>query len=91
MKKRVMWWAILGFVIPVFWGVVSFIFFSAKESIWTDVYWRVVYVTCPFWLLPSNTTTTVMTPFLNAILYGGLAFLLLSTRNARSKSANPSA
>ncbi len=91
MKKRVIWWTILGFVIPVFWGVASFVFFSARESVWTNVYWGLVYVTCPFWLLPSNTTTTVMTPFLNAALYGGLAFLFLSTRNARSKSATPHA
>ena len=88
MKKRVIWWAILGFVVPVCWGVASFIFFSARESAWTNFYWGAVYLTCPFWLLPSNTATTVMMPFLNAGLYGGLAFLFLRTRNARGKSAH---
>jgi hypothetical protein len=80
MKRRVIWWAILGFLVPLFWGVASFIFFSAKESVWTNIFWGLIYVTCPFWLLPANLTTTIITPFLNAALYGGLAFLLLNAR-----------
>jgi hypothetical protein len=91
MKKLVIWWAALGFVIPLLWGVVSFIFFSARESVWTNIYWGAVYVTCPFWLLPTNTFTTVITPFLNGTLYGGLAFLILNARNKRTRGERSSA
>jgi hypothetical protein len=75
MKRYVIGWAVLGFVIPLFWGIMSFIFFAAKESIWTNVYWGLVYATCPFWLLPTNTMTTVLMPFLNAALYGCLGLI----------------
>lgn len=75
MKKRVIQWAVVGFAIPIFWGVVSFIWFNAKESVWTTVYWYLVYVTCPFWLLD---TPSILTPFLNATFYGLLAFVFLS-------------
>jgi hypothetical protein len=75
MRNRVIQWAVVGFAVPVFWGLMSFVFFNAKESVWTTIYWYVVYVTCPVWLfdMPS-----ILTPVLNAILYGILAFLILS-------------
>jgi hypothetical protein len=44
----------MGAFVPIFWGVVSFIFFNAPESHWTDLYWNVVHVTCPAWLLPET-------------------------------------
>jgi hypothetical protein len=91
MKKRAICLTILGFVVPIFWGIASFVLFAAKESVWTNIYWGLVYVTCPFWLLPTNTTTTVMMPFLNAALYAGLALLLFNARNERGKSVDPSA
>ncbi len=81
MKKMVIRFAILGFAVPLFWGVAGFVFFSVKESIWTTIFWWLVYVTCPFWLLPANLFTTIITPFLNAALYGGIAFLFLLVRN----------
>jgi hypothetical protein len=86
MKRTAVWWAAAGFAIPIFWGAMSFIFFSARESLWTNIYWGTVYVTCPFWLLPTNTLTTVMMPVLNAILYGGIAFFVMRASNKRRKS-----
>jgi hypothetical protein len=77
----VIWFAILGFAFPLLWGIAGFVFFSAKESIWTNIFWSLVYVTCPFWLLPANLITTIITPFLNAALYGGLVFLFLLVRD----------
>jgi hypothetical protein len=74
MKKRVIQWAVVGFAIPIFWGVMSFIWFNAKESVWTTVYWDLVYVTCPFWLLD---TPSILTPVLNATFYSLLAFVFL--------------
>jgi hypothetical protein len=77
MKKHVIQCAVVGFAVPIFWGVMSFVLFNAKESVWTTVYWYLVYVTCPFWLLPAN-VTPILTPVFNAALYGILAFLILS-------------
>ena len=75
MKKRVIQWAVVGFAVPIFWGVMSFILFNAKESVWTTVYWYLVYTTCPFWLLDMP---SILTPVLNATLYGTLALVILS-------------
>lgn len=91
MKRLVIWWAALGFAAPLLWGVVSFIFFSARESVWTNIYWGAVYVTCPFWLLPTSTFTTIIMPLLNAILYGGLAFLVLNARGKWARRRDSSA
>jgi hypothetical protein len=74
-KKRVIQWAVIGFAVPIFWGVMSFIWFNAKESVWTTVYWYLVYVTCPSWLLDIP---SILTPVLNAALYGSLAFVILN-------------
>jgi hypothetical protein len=67
--------AVVGFVVPILWGIASFILFNARESIWTKLYWAAVYLTCPFWVLPGITGELLM-PFLNAGLYAVLAFLL---------------
>jgi hypothetical protein len=49
MFRRLMWWSVIGFCVPIGWGILSFMLFSAKESTWTTVYWWCVYITCPFW------------------------------------------
>jgi hypothetical protein len=89
MMRRLVLWSVVGFCVPIGWGIASFVLFSAKESIWTTVYWWCVYITCPFWLLPTNTATTVLTPFLNALMYGVISFLVITClrgirRNDRS-------
>jgi hypothetical protein len=84
MRRQVIWCAAAGFVIPLFWGFVSFIFFGAKQSVWADVYWLLVYVTCPFWLLPES-LPQIWTPVLNAVLYGGLAALICTVLSAQKK------
>ena len=74
MAKRVALWAAFGFCVPIFWGVMAFVFFTAPESRWTDLFWYSVYVTCPPWLLPEN--SWLLTPLANAALYGLVAFLI---------------
>jgi ABC-type dipeptide/oligopeptide/nickel transport system permease component len=74
--KRVAIWAALGFAVPIFWGVMAFIFFNAREARWTDLFWYSVYVTCPPWLLPENSWSLWITPVANAALYGIVAFLI---------------
>jgi hypothetical protein len=82
-RKLVVIWALVGCAVPVFWGVVSFIFFTAPESKWTDFYWYVVYITCPPWLLPETPYAWISwidTPIANGLLYGAVAFAILTFR-----------
>jgi hypothetical protein len=82
MIRRFVFRAIVGFCVPIFWGIVSFIFFTAPESVWTDRYWMLVYITCPPWLLPEITASWfewLITPLANAILYGCVAIIILAT------------
>ena len=87
--KRIFIWMVIGAFVPIFWGVVSLITFNAPESHWTGLYWNVVYVTCPAWLLPESKWSMLITPLANAVLYGLVAFLIsialrgLSQRTAR--------
>jgi hypothetical protein len=86
MKKHVLWWAILGFVAPLIWGLVGFVFFTAKESAWVDAYYWLWDVICPPSLILSpKLSTTIVTPLLNACLYGCLAFLVMSALGTRKK------
>ena len=70
-------WAAIGFTVPVFWGVLGFIFFNAPESRWTDLFWVLVYIACPPWLLPETSISWAGTPLLNACLYGALALVIV--------------
>ena len=71
-KPRVIAAAVIGFLVPIFWGIAAFILFNAGESFWTTVFWWLVYLTCPFWILPGTAGMLLM-PFLNAGLYGLVA------------------
>ncbi len=74
--KRVALWMAIGAFVPIFWGVAAFIGFNARESKWTDLFWNLVYITCPPWLLPETNWSMVVTPLANAVLYGLAAFLI---------------
>ncbi len=74
--KRVALWMAIGAFVPIFWGVLGFIEFNARESKWTDLFWNLVYITCPPWQLPENDWSMVETPLANAVLYGLVAFLI---------------
>jgi hypothetical protein len=79
-RKRVLIWGLVGCVVPMFWGVESFISFNARESTWTDIYWYTVYITCPPWLLPENNWSWLLTPLLNGVLYAGIALLISAAK-----------
>jgi len=57
----------------VFWGILGFVFFTARESIWTDIFWCAVMITCPSWELPETGWSWLVTPALNGVLYAGIA------------------
>jgi hypothetical protein len=79
LTKRIAIWIVIGFLVPVFWGIMGFIYFNAPQSKWTDLYWNIVYITCPPWLLPEAPyawLSSLETPIANAILYGLIAFII---------------
>jgi hypothetical protein len=89
LKKPIIIWGIVGGLVPIFWGVLGFILFNMKQSIWTDLFWYAVYVTCPSWLLPENGASWLITPLLNGILYAGVAFLILTAVKGRTRPGHP--
>jgi hypothetical protein len=78
MKRKVAIWGIIGFFVPLFWGIISFILFNA-EGTWTTAYWYMVYATCPFWMMPGLVGEILM-PALNALFYAALSYCFLSIR-----------
>ncbi|MDR1968077.1 MAG: hypothetical protein LBQ32_05210 [Burkholderiaceae bacterium] len=87
MKKNLILFAI-GFFVPIFWGAMGFVFFSAPESLWVDLFWDAVYFTCPFWALPGDFGMICM-PFLNATLYVCIGLLIRQVRVNWGKGHKP--
>jgi len=71
----------VGFTVPIFWGALAFIYFSAPESVWTDLFWDAVYISCPPWLLPENSLSWFLTPVLNAGLYAVAGYVFFRTKH----------
>ena len=74
MKRTLILWISVGFFVPIFWGFMAFLLFNMPEGIYSQIFWALVYVTCPPWLLGIP---AIFTPVLNAILYGALAYSVL--------------
>jgi hypothetical protein len=83
-RKPIYFAAAVGFCIPILWGMIAFVFFTAPESTRMDLFWYAVYVTCPPWLLPESSASWVLTPVANAILYGLITWLWMSTFHRES-------
>jgi len=85
-RKHGLIWAAVGLGVPIFWGVVGFVLFSAPNSWWTDMYWNLVCITCPSWLLPETSANWLITPILNAGLYGTVAVVIVGmSRRLRNR------
>ncbi len=78
LKKVVIMSSVVGFAVPIFWGMVGFIMFNAPNGPLTDLYYALSFYTCPPMRIPDNLTWGhfLMTPFLNAALYGVVASVL---------------
>ena len=85
MTRTIIVWAIIGAAVPLLWGILGFVLFTMPESVWSDLFWSSVYITCPPWLLPENALSWLITPLANGLLYAGLAFLVLGTRRLLRK------
>jgi hypothetical protein len=72
----------VGLLMPIFWGMLEFLAFNSRS----DAVLRAIraggYVTCPPWLLPGF-WGDVVSPILNALLYGAVAWAVLSIRRFR--------
>jgi hypothetical protein len=82
MRKLMVIWGLVGCALPIFWGILGFIFFNARESTWTDIYWYAVYISCPPWLLSETRISWLITPLLNGVLYAGVVLLISRIRRA---------
>ena len=75
--------AIIGFALPILWLGVSFLFFTAKQSVWTDFYGHLILITCPPWKwgIPLP-----LIPFANAAVYTLLLTLVVGGRRLLVRS-----
>jgi hypothetical protein len=60
---------VVGALIPLFWGIVAFVLFNLPEGPASRLFWKAVYVTCPFWIIEGKKALILM-PILNGIIYG---------------------
>jgi hypothetical protein len=74
---------IFGALVPLFWGVLSFLLFNVREGWFSRAYWHAVYITCPFWVIDGEKALYLM-PLLNGCLYALLALLLMKMVGAAS-------
>src|SRR5690348_5098078 len=82
--KAAMWSAGIGFALPLCWGISAFILFNLRNPFWVRVFWSSVYITCPAWAFtPGGGIWTLLTPFLNALFYFLISFILLEMIMAR--------
>jgi hypothetical protein len=87
--KRIYVAATIGACVPIVWGIAAFVFFNAPQSIWADTFWDAVYLTCPWWLLPENSASWILTPALNGLTYGFLAWLLVVVLRWNRRAPSP--
>jgi len=65
-------WSLAGFACGLFWVVLSFVFFTAPQSLLVDVVKVVAVLSCPPFLV-----SFFGAPVLNAILYGLVSWMIL--------------
>lgn len=76
--------AAVGALVPLFWIFISLLAFNARESSGIDVYWTLVYITCPPWWWVA--TSPMKLCFLNGLLYGLAALAIAYSVNRRRKT-----
>ena len=84
-KRLVIHAAILGFLLPIIWGGLEFIFFNAHDSVLVRLFYAAAYVTCPPWFIPGF-WGDMGSPLLNALLYSVIAYVFSSLRSLRHRN-----
>jgi hypothetical protein len=77
MKKWILLAGLVGFLAPVISMVLAFATFTEPQSPSADRFWSVIHITCPFWDMIGSVTSLILVCFLNAGLYGLIAFLIV--------------
>jgi len=76
LKTPLLFGFLAGALVPAFWGMLSFLLFNAPENRLSRVYWRAVYITCPFWRINGEKAMILM-PLLNGCLYAIITFAVV--------------
>ena len=89
MAKWIYTAAAAGFLVGMFWLVMSFVFFTAEPSgPWWSLYIMLLAISCPAWFVPIFP----FTPVVNAAIYTLTAFCGYKLRQSgRPLSERPSA
>ena len=66
--------AVFGALVPLFWILISLLTFNARQSPATDLYWDIVYITCPPWWWFAS--SPLLMCLLNGMLYGLTAVIV---------------
>jgi hypothetical protein len=66
----------LGAFVPLLWGILAFVYFTAPEGAFSQAFWKAVYLTCPFWCIEGY-KSYFLTPFLNGLTYAAIAATIL--------------
>jgi hypothetical protein len=78
LKRYLLSAALIGFFLPMLWGMLALVLFNLRDPLWTRVFWFSVYATCPGWWIPGGTDLAlVATPFLNAAAYVAIVYMFL--------------
>ena len=76
----------IGAVVPLFWGILGMLLFNVPEGWFSRVFWRAVYLTCPFWVIGGGKALILM-PLLNGLMYAALTLLITQAyRSIRSET-----
>lgn len=65
---------IFGTIVPFVWQAVGFILFNIPQGTVSNVFWVLVYTTCPSWLIFSNEIAIAIA---NGVIYCSL-YLIFS-------------
>ena len=83
-RRYIVLWGLVGFALPVVWGIIGFLTFTAPQSIWEDIFWYTVNITCPPWVLPETSLSWLLTPLFNGLIYAAAALVVVALRQSRS-------
>jgi hypothetical protein len=75
---------VIGGLVPFLWIAISLLAFNTRESPATDLYWDVVYITCPPWLWLAASPSWMA--LLNGLLYGSIATVVAIMVTKRKKT-----
>jgi hypothetical protein len=89
LKRFALFGFIVGALVPLFWGILSFLLFNVPEGWFSRAYWKAVYITCPFWMI-SGEKAMILMPLLNGGMYAIIALIIAKARKSSGAASNSS-